>query len=310
MISAKIIADSVNIYGNRLTTFELEYPRFIHSELMTHRVFSRNAASSRAIPVKRMIKTIKENPAKPLHWGQNQSGMQAEKELTPDNRLKAEILWNKGLDSAIEVAEALADVGVHKQIVNRVLEPFQIMKTIVSATEYGNFFWLRRHADAQPEIQVLAEEMFTALEESTPSNLYEGEYHTPYVDSYRIVDSTIELIKHPLEGEDEIATVDIKAFNPSFRQPLVYTSFGRFLTVDQAKMLSAASCAQVSYRCLDQSIDKTKKIHEMLVGDGESPVHASAFEHVATPVGELSGSEISNFIGWAQYRKQIKGETR
>jgi thymidylate synthase ThyX len=83
MISAKIIADSISEseYGDRITTFELEYPRFIHGELMTHRLFSRNAASSRAIPINKMMDQVLTAPAMPVEWGLNKSGMQAEEML-------------------------------------------------------------------------------------------------------------------------------------------------------------------------------------------------------------------------------------
>ncbi len=130
-ISAKIILDS--IYGeSRLTTMELKYPRFIHSEFMTHRVFSRNASSSRAIPVSKLIDQIIANPAMPIHWGKNQPGMQASEEHNaevihedPEYRhMSKEEAWLAARDEAVKFAMAFDKAGYHKQIVNRILEPF------------------------------------------------------------------------------------------------------------------------------------------------------------------------------------------
>lgn len=159
-ISAEIIADTVNSRGNRLTTFVLKYPRFIHAELMTHRVFSRNASSSRAIPVEKAIAAILEDTAKPSHWGKNQPGMQADEELDTlvggDSPLGA---WEEARDNAIDTARNFVEAGYHKQIVNRILEPFSHITVIVSATEWENFYALRCHKDAQPEFQELAKLM-------------------------------------------------------------------------------------------------------------------------------------------------------
>ena len=154
MISARIVADSLNTdKSHRLTTFVLTYNRYIHSEIMTHRMFSRNAASSRAIPVKRMIKNIRDNPARPISWGQNQKGMQAEENICIENESIAIKIWDESCWNAIKSAERLINLGVHKQIANRLLEPFAHMTTIVTATEFNNFFHLRAHKDAQPEFR-------------------------------------------------------------------------------------------------------------------------------------------------------------
>lgn len=147
MNKATIVADSVSaVNGQRLITYELEYPRFIHAELMTHRLFSRNAASSRAIPISKMMEMVEETPAMPVEWGMNQAGMQAKE--VHSNPEVCESVWKLAAQQAVYSAQALQNLGLHKQIVNRVLEPFQIMKTIVTATEFDNFFWLRCHKDA------------------------------------------------------------------------------------------------------------------------------------------------------------------
>lgn len=178
MFEAKIILDSINEAGNRLTTFQLRYPRFIHSELMTHRVFSRNAMSSRAVPVAKMVAQVRANPAKPIHWGMNKPGMQAAEEVPTAS---AEHLWHKAANLAADVAEQMVKLNLHKQVANRILEPFQWMNTIVTATEWDNFYTLRAHPDAQPEFQKLAVMTLEAQEASTPGLLLPGQWHLPYV---------------------------------------------------------------------------------------------------------------------------------
>jgi len=182
MIEAKIVADSINPVGRRITTFVCTYPRFIHSEVMTHRVFSRNAASSRAIPVNKMIEKIVLQPAEPIYWGKNQKGMQANEEI--ENKINAINVWNESMLMAVEQAKKLLALGVHKQIANRLLEPFAHMTTLITATEYANFFNLRAHPDAQPEFQELAFQMLKAYASYTPNMLSVGEWHLPFADQY------------------------------------------------------------------------------------------------------------------------------
>lgn len=180
-ISAKIIEDSVAPNGKRLTTLELKYPRFIHAEFMTHRVFGRNAGSSRAIPFKRMIKNILADTAMPIHWGKNQPGMQAKAELSPMRKAVARFTWFRARDAAITMARAMNRLGVHKQIVNRLVEPFSHIVVIVTATEWDNFFALRIHPDAQPEINELAKQIYREMAHSKPAKLGMGQWHLPYV---------------------------------------------------------------------------------------------------------------------------------
>ena len=178
-ISAEIILDSINTQGDRLTTMQLRYPRFIHAEFMTHRVFSRNASSSRAIPVATMIKSIQNDPAVPIHWGKNKPGMQAKEEhddliaLHEDRGsidFTKEQAWFAAMESSLSMAKAFADAGYHKQIINRLTEPFQHINVVVSATEWSNFYALRCHEDAQPEMRALADEMFAAQHEAHHKN--------------------------------------------------------------------------------------------------------------------------------------------
>ncbi|HET8687071.1 MAG TPA: FAD-dependent thymidylate synthase, partial [Methanosarcina sp.] len=237
--SAKIIADSI-CDGKRITTFELEYPRFVHAEFMTHRLFSRNAASSRAIPVSRMLELVTERPATFVHWGKNQAGMQANEEMDEVTRAGAKEHWRRAALQASHIAESLSILGAHKQIVNRLLEPFQMMKVVCTATEWDNFLYLRNHKDAQPEIHELASVMWEAMKKSTPEELFPGEWHTPYVDHARRGESALcpnELLYCKL---DEMGLVT------------------EWLTKEEALIVSASCCAQVSYRRQDDSLEKAK----------------------------------------------------
>ena len=166
-ISATIIADSASsVTGKRITTYELEYPRFVHAEFMTHRLFSRNAASSRAIPITKTIEQVRNTPAIPIHWGENQPGMQAKEELGGNALEQVQTTWNHASKVASMLAGVMDHHKAHKQIVNRLLEPFQFIKVVCTATEFENFFWLRSHEDAQPEIKELSDCMHKAREQS------------------------------------------------------------------------------------------------------------------------------------------------
>ncbi|MDO4441364.1 MAG: FAD-dependent thymidylate synthase [Moraxella sp.] len=292
MIKATIIADSISAHtGQRITTFELEYHRYIHAELLTHRQFSRNAASSRAIPIDKMIEQVQTNPATPIHWGANQSGMQAHK-VHHDPHICEEV-WLDARNSAVNSAMQLQALGLHKQIVNRVLEPFQMMKTIVTATNFDNFFNLRCHKDAQPEIKMLADKMYQAMQESEPEVLYAGEWHTPYIEHSRNIEGKIIYIVLNEGGLPNI------------------------VDVETAIKISCSCAAQVSYRKNDTSIKKALAIYDKLVNS--EPVHASAFEHCATPIDNtrkapdgithwLRRTSIpcsGNFTNWVQYRQLI-----
>jgi len=162
---------------------EVRYPRFIPSEALTHRVFSRNAASSRAIPIKKMIDAVRNDPAMPTGWGLDACGMQAMQEIDSSARAAAEAEWRHALDDALAHAERLTapDINLHKQLVNRILEPFAWITVIITATEWANFFTQRTHEDAQPELKHLADMMLEAYRASTPRSLAIGEWHTPLI---------------------------------------------------------------------------------------------------------------------------------
>ncbi len=180
MITAKILLDSINPDGIRIVTWILKYPRFIHAEFMTHRVFSRNAASSRAIPFKKMAEAIRDEPAMPEYWGANQSGMQAAGQIEDIDDTRR--LWLRASDDAVGWASDLHDLGLHKQIANRVLEPFSHITVLATATEHDNFFALRAHPDAQPEFQVLAYRMLDEYLISVPVLRDWDDWHIPFGD--------------------------------------------------------------------------------------------------------------------------------
>lgn len=282
MFSAKVIAHSVCPKRVQIASLQLRYPKFIHGEFMTHRVFSRNASSSRAIPVARLIKDIEEDTARPIHWGANQKGMQADKEndapidnvwtmfgpmtLTPDQA------WDKARDAAIEAARAFDAAGYHKQIVNRIIEPFSHINVIVTSTSWANFFALRQHKDAQPEIQELAHLMNEALDGSVPELMEYNQWHLPYV-------TAEEKAKH---------------------------------TIADCRKISVARCARVSYVTHDFKIPSYEEdiaLYDRLLAS--QPLHASPAEHQATP-DDLRDPSMSqfwgNFTGWIQYRKLLPGE--
>lgn len=284
-ITAKVIEDSVAPNGKRLTTLQLMYPRFIHAEFMTHRVFSRNASSSRAIPVAKMIQQVRAAPAMPIHWGKNQPGMQAHEEHDAPveglrdlygstyGDLPIQQAWQVAAEHAAFIAKCMNDAGYHKQVVNRILEPFLHISVIVTATEWDNFFELRDHPDAQPEIRELAIQMRAAMGASTPvlrprDRQTIAAWHLPYVtqeerDTYR---NSPELLA----------------------------------------MVSAARCARVSYLTHDGRVpnfDEDLALYDRLVGS--RPLHASPIEHQAYPL-PLADQRSKNFVGWRQHREIVE----
>ena len=191
MYQTRILLDSLAPCGKRLTTFEATYARFIHSELMTHRVFSRNSASSRTIPTTKLLASVANDPALPLWWGKNEPGMQARAEVEGEARERAKALWLEGRDQALRLAEALAATGLHKQIANRVLEPWAFITVLITATEYENFFALRCHPDAQPEIRWVADDMRRQYLASEPTPLAAGAWHMPLLKAEDLADASL-----------------------------------------------------------------------------------------------------------------------
>ncbi|MGB6986436.1 MAG: FAD-dependent thymidylate synthase [Candidatus Aquilonibacter sp.] len=179
--AARVLADSVSPAGIRLTTLEVRFPRFILAEVNTHRTFSRNSSSSRAVPTKKMIERVLENPAMPVEWGVNKAGMSASEILTEEQAELAREEWLRARDSAVQHVRTLQEFNVHKQVINRILEPFMWHTVIITATEWENFFSLRLAENAQPEIQIAARLMFDAKGLSEPAAVALGDWHLPLV---------------------------------------------------------------------------------------------------------------------------------
>lgn len=300
---AQILKDSVaEETGYRLTTIQVTVPRFVLAEYNTHRVFSRNSASSRAIPVEKQLKKVLEDPAMPVYWGKNKPGMKAHDELDKFETMEAKESWLISRDYAVlgavalnggiekikdeNLAHKIADMqedyrynapdintSVHKQITNRLLEPFMWQTIITTATEWDNFFALRAHPDAQPEIQAAARLMLMAFNESEPDSVNEGQWHLPLIQ----------------DDEQEWARNNI--------QEAIKVSVGR--------------CARVSYLTHDgkRDIEKDIELHDTLIEAG----HMSPAEHVARPMAaSYTRTHVNpfngNFRGWMQYRKDIPHE--
>jgi thymidylate synthase ThyX len=182
MIKADILLDSINPSGNRITTWLLTFQRVLLAEINTHRMFSRNTSSSRAIPVHKMLEAVKTNPAMPVFWGKNQAGMSAAEELMGEEKELAKRVWLKARDSAVSHVEKLLELGLHKNLTNRLLESWMWTTSIVTATDMENFFSLRAHSAAQPEFQTLAFLMLEKYNASVPTRLATGEWHIPFGD--------------------------------------------------------------------------------------------------------------------------------
>lgn len=339
-IGAKIVLDSISaVTGSRLTTMEITYPRFILAEFNTHRMLSRSSASSRAIPFAKMQENL---TAIPVRFGQANKGMQDKGEEhdrpvyfhtyetygdgddivhVPCQALgSAQDVWETAKDSSEGFAKAFYDAGYHKQVYNRLTEPFQMMKTVVSATEWSNFFWLRDDEAADPSIAELARCMKQAYEQSEPRLLQVDEWHLPYVDF---------IYNFDIETGDGSAE-----FSQSF-----YVNDEEVSLEDAIKVSCARACA-VSFRNVDYGLEKSKEVYKRLISD--SKIHGSALEHAAKVMkqtredyshgydcetylvnipdypksweegishADRSGNLWSgNFKGFVQHRKTIKGE--
>ena len=297
-INVRLIAHSTSDLDNQIATFELEYPRYIHSEIMTHRMFSRNAQSSRAVPVAKTSEINALNPVKPLLWGKNKAGMSSVEELEGSELLVAKMHWSNAAEESFNRSKQMSDAGLHKQWANRITEWCSRIKVVVTATEWDNYFWLRDDEDAaQPEIVYLARKMKEVLNASTPELLSPGEWHTPYVEHKRGADGVLRY----------------------------FDTNGNQLTTEEALKISASCCGQVSYRKLDDSKEKALEIYQKLFS-GPKP-HLSPVEHQATPIDHHKMTNFTNssdpfswehgithmdsnydlwsanFKGWIQYRQ-------
>lgn len=286
-ISAKIVAHSKTDYAPDIYTVAVRYPRIIHSEAKTHRVLTidgeeyefiqdvsmmddrdlnRNASSSRAVPIDTIIAQVLDDPAMPVAWGRNQSGMQAGAEIDDPGAAVRE--WLRARDSAVEHARALAKLGLHKQIVNRVLEPFSHISVIITATEWTNFFDLRCHPAADPTMRAVAEAIAAAMQSSEATKLDHGDWHLPYITT-----------------EERASVKDMESL----------------------AMMSAARCARVSYLNHDgtrPNVERDIKLAQLLRDES----HMSPFEHQAYVGPNVRGSTLQSNLHpeYTQFRKVLE----
>lgn len=282
-ISAKIIRDSITPKGARITTFVLRYPRFIHAELLTHRAFSRNASSSRAIPFTRLVKDTWNDIAYPIEFRQNQRGMQAGEALAPWREKACRALWKAHSYLSGAISWAIHKLGAHKQYANRLIEPTGHISVVLTATELANFFALRWHSAAQPEICELARKMFLMYRMSEPKMIMCGEWHLPFV-------TDEEIRAHFAAVGDGVVT----STNDEHWLPLI--------------KLSVARCARVSFLNHFGKKPSQKEdfdLFEKLLS--EQPIHASPAEHQAKSVPDHT-LRSGNIVGWLQFRKTIPNE--
>ncbi len=311
---AKVILDSIAPHGKRITTMEVKYWRAIHSEVMTHRMFSRNAASSRAIPFNNQVRCDNctnagvmgrsscpkcggsEKMLNPkstvgmLRWdgfipeyiGFEQKGMQSGEQLDAGDILRAQDLIEQMLFRNIEDCKKLATMKVHKSIINRYLEPWSYITVVITATEWENFFNLRCHPAAEKHLQKIAYLMKDAMSASVPQRLIQGDWHLPYIQPGDDIEEL--LLNYPDATQGEIMS------------KMIY--------------ISTARCARVSYLTQDgiRSTDEDLKLYSRLRNPGDGVMHASPFEHAATPADEANRRS-GNFRGWIQHRKTIPGES-
>lgn len=293
--SCKILKDSVsNVSDTRLTTFEVTFPRIVLAEFNTHRTFSRNSASSRAIPVEKMLKRVEEDPFIPIYWGKNQKGMQADQELTEPEQDAAALVWLKARDESVVEVRRMLELGIHKQITNRLLEPWLWHTVIVTATDWFNFFALRCHKDAMPEIRRIADMMRELYVRNIPEKASDDYWHLPLVYG----DDGLPL--YPEDVHDAIAIAK-EAGVPDLDQPKAAR--------DILVKVSCGRCARVSYLTHDGRRDLKDDIglYDRLRTSG----HMSPLEHAARPMtsAEWAAAQYAgNLKGWIQHRKEFAGE--
>lgn len=303
-VTVNVVAASIPINDKErspLFTIHARYPRFIHAEVMTHRVFSRNARSSRAVPVKTMIEEIKTDPVVPWHWGRNQRGMQAAEECDNTIRLKVGArkedeldrvdAWLWARDRAVEAAEGFMNADYHKQVVNRLLEPFMWIDTLITSDQWANFLHLRDHPDAEPHIRDLAVAIREAMAAVAPYELHPAEWHLPY-----ITEEDREYAAPRMQGAD-------------------YWSF--------LCKISAARCARISYKPFDGDASYERELERYALLANEEAMHASPMEHQARPdqwfyssntggARRYSNPHLAGNLspGWVQFRKTLAMESR
>lgn len=275
--AARIIEDSISPAGIRLTSFETILWRPMLAENNTHRNNSKNCASSRAIPPRRKnpgaspgtLDLVEEFPAGPLYWGSEKPGMQSGEELEGDDLLAAQSEWLAARDSAVAHAERLIEIGLHKSIVNRILEPFMWVKILQTSTSWQNMFNQRARKltdQAQREMAAPIDTYIDLLEMHEPRLIKPGQWHTPYI--------------LPQEREEYYSA--------------------------QLKQISSARCARTSYVTFERVLDPMADIGLFEKLRDARPMHASPFEHVATPIAVDMPEAPGNFRGYRQFRHEVE----
>lgn len=300
---AKIVLDSVAPSGARLTTFQITIPRIVLAEFNTHKMISKNSASSRAIPVKKKIDRVTSDPFFPKAFGKNAKGMQPSGTLSLDDDARAKQIWASAIVSAVSWADALADIGVHKQLANRLIEFADYQVIVATGTEWSNMFALRDHPQAQDEIRDPMHEAKELYAKSEPQKLKEGEWHLPYVTGYDV-------------GEPMALWADSAAGPGTF-----FEGKATWTQLELVQM-SAGRCAAVSYLNQENQLDPAGDIRrtiERLIPNG----HMSPTEHPAQALTHeewvhfgmqqamrwvLDRVPVGNLWGWRQFRKTIENE--
>lgn len=307
MFAAVVLASKPTNGANPIVSLHGRYPRPIHGEVLTHKVFGRNARSSRAVPVRTMLNEVRTKPYVPWHWGANQAGMVAGAdhnafiefgteiadtgigEMEVSTYLTREAAWLRGRDYAADLAEAFMNADYHKQNPNRLLEPFSWMDTLITSTKWSNFLHLRDHEHAEPHFQDFARLVKEALvwvrDNDALQTLEPGQWHLPY-----ITPQDGKSVSNYARGKDE--------------------------AIETLKKISAARCARISYTPFDgdASYERELQRYEGLVSSDR--IHASPLEHQATPDTwdkydeRWDSAALAGNLGpgWIQARKLIPGE--
>ncbi len=311
--AAKVVCHSINSDKQQLISVLATYPRFIHAEIMTHRDRARNAASSRAIPWKAkrkkmsfendaefaanmaeggismwsekcMFRMIQDDPVIPIKWGAEQKGMQTGDEIPQELHAQARGIWLGAMKNAVNAADELASLGVHKSLCNRLTEPWMWITVLMTATEWKNFFRLRCHPDAEVHFQRIAGMIRDEISKSQPKQLKFFEWHTPFVDA--------------TEREE----IDAAWRNGRLNVPVEFSS------LECIKRISAGRCARLSYLTHEGKRDWNEDIGlaTKLINRTDDVIHASPLEHVARACDKSMRS--GPFVGWFQYRKEFPNE--
>lgn len=310
-ISAKIVADSISPQGDRLISVLCTFPRIILSEVNTHRMLSKNTSSSRAIPFKKMVEAVQNNPFIPIAWQKEHKGMQGSEYFTDKEQIEELVEeWLYVRNTSVTQAKILHDMKATKQLVNRLLEPFMWTTMLITGSKEGwdNFFnlrcpqysfgsntndpktwkskkdaikdfpdWVSRNdfywntinkGQAEIHIMALAEEIYDAMNESTPKQLQAGEWHVPFENKIDLID-WLDTVNDDGHLDGDLDEQD------------------RLFGIDKVK-ISTAMAAHTSYTTVGnepvKSYEKWIELHDKLIA--YDPPHSSPMEHCARAMSD------------------------